>query len=113
MATTTDDIKNGMTKDIGALQQEVTRLQKLIAAQGADAYSDLRDKAGKLYDDAAPKTKHAVAQIKAEGAAAADAAREHPAAATTALVMAGLLGLVAGYLLASASEPEPQRTWWR
>ncbi|MBZ5763021.1 MULTISPECIES: hypothetical protein [Rhizobium] len=113
MATTTDDIKNGMSKDISALQQEITRLQKLVAAQGSEAYSDLRDKAGKLYDDAAPKAKNAVAQIKAESAAAAEAAKEHAAATTTALVVVGLLGLAAGYLLAGASQPEPQRTWWR
>ncbi|MGA1804946.1 hypothetical protein [Rhizobium sp. HT1-10] len=113
MATTTDDIKNGMSRDIGALQAEVTRLQKLIATQGADTYSDLRDKAGRLYDEAAPKAKNAVAQIKAESAAAADAAREHAAATTTALVLVGIIGFVAGYVISGASQPEPQRGWWR
>jgi ElaB/YqjD/DUF883 family membrane-anchored ribosome-binding protein len=113
MATTTDDIKNSMTKDISALQAEVTRLQKMIASQGTEAYYELRDKAGKIYDDAAPRAKNAVAQIKAEGVAAADAAREHPAATTTALALVGIVGFLAGYLLAGASQPEPQRTWWR
>jgi len=113
MATSTDDIKNSMNKDISALQAEVTRLQKMITAQGTEAYYELRDKAGKIYDDAAPKARNAVAQIKAEGAAAADAAREHPAATTTALALVGIVGFIAGYMLAGASQPEPQRTWWR
>jgi ElaB/YqjD/DUF883 family membrane-anchored ribosome-binding protein len=113
MATNTDDIKNGMNKDIAALQQEVTRLQKMIAAQGTEAYYELRDKAGKIYDDAAPKAKNAVAQIRAESVAAADAAREHPAATTTALALVGIAGFAAGYLLGGASQPEPSRSWWR
>lgn len=113
MATNTDDSKHNMNKDIAALQQEVTRLQKMIAAQGTEAYYELREKAGKIYDDAAPRAKNAVSQIKAEGAAAADAAREHPAATTTALALIGIAGFVAGYLLGSSSQPEPPRSWWR
>jgi ElaB/YqjD/DUF883 family membrane-anchored ribosome-binding protein len=113
MATNSDDIKNSMTKDISSLQQEVTRLQKMIAAQGTEAYYELRDKAGKAYDEAAPRAKNAVAQIKAESVAAADAAREHPAATTTALALVGIAGFIAGYLLAGAAQPEPERSWWR
>ena len=111
MAVTTDDIKASVSKDIAALQQEVSRLQKMISAQGAEAYYEVRDRAGKAYEDALPRAKSAVAQIRAEGVAAAGAAREHPAATTTALALAGAIGFLAGYLLAGSQEPP--RHWLR
>jgi hypothetical protein len=39
----------------------------MISAQGAEAYYEVRDRAGKAYEDIAPRAKTAVAQIKAEG----------------------------------------------
>lgn len=112
MAANTDDIRTSVSKDIAALQQEVSRLQKMISAQGAEAYYEVRGRAGKAYDDAVPRAKSAVAHIKAESAAAAGAAREHPAATTTALVLAGAIGFLAGYLLSGSPQPQP-RQWWR
>ncbi|TBD81855.1 hypothetical protein [Rhizobium ruizarguesonis] len=112
MAANTDDIRASVSKDIAALQQEVSRLQKMISAQGAEAYYEVRGRAGKAYDEALPRAKNAVAQIRAEGVAAADAAREHPAATTTALVLAGAIGFLAGYLLSRSPQPQP-RQWWR
>jgi ElaB/YqjD/DUF883 family membrane-anchored ribosome-binding protein len=112
MATNTDDVKNSVSKDIAALQQEVARLQKMITAQGTEAYYEVRDRAAKALDSAAPRARSAVAQLKAESAAVADTAREHPAAATTALLLAGAIGFLAGYLLSGNSEPQP-RQWWR
>lgn len=107
-----DTVTQAAAKDIAALQKEVSRLQKLIAAQGTDAYYELRDRAGKVYENAAPKAKTAIAQIRAEGSAAADAAREHPAATTTALACIGALGFLAGYLLGATPRQEP-RQWWQ
>ncbi|ACE92587.1 hypothetical protein AMC78_CH03669 [Rhizobium phaseoli] len=112
MPANTDDIRASVSKDIAALQQEVSRLQKMISAQGAEAYYEVRGRAGKVYDEALPRAKNAVAQIRAEGAAAAGAAREHPAATTTALVLAGAIGFLAGYLLAGSPQPQ-HRHWWR
>lgn len=111
MAANTDDIRTSVSKDIASLQQEVSRLQKLISAQGAEAYYEVRDRAGKTYDEVLPKAKNAVAQIRAEGVAAAGAAREHPAATTTALALVGALGFLAGYLVSSQQQP-PSRNWW-
>jgi ElaB/YqjD/DUF883 family membrane-anchored ribosome-binding protein len=111
MAANTDDVRASVSKDIAALQQEVSRLQKMISAQGAEAYYEVRDRAGKAYDDALPRTKTAVAHIRAEGVAAAGAVREHPAAATTALALAGALGFLAGYLLSGHQQPQ-HRQWW-
>jgi ElaB/YqjD/DUF883 family membrane-anchored ribosome-binding protein len=112
MATNTDDIRNSMSKDVAALQQEVSRLQKMISAQGTEAYYELRDRAGRAYDEAAPRARTAVAQIKAGSTAAAQAARDNATATTTALLLAGAIGFLAGYTLGGATQPEP-RHWWR
>ncbi len=45
MAANTDDIRASVSKDIAALQQEVSRLQKMISAQGAEAYYEVRGRA--------------------------------------------------------------------
>ncbi len=110
MAANTDDVRASVSKDIAALQQEVSRLQKMISAQGTEAYYEVRDRASKAYEDALPRAKGAVANIRAESVAAAGAAREHPAATTTALALAGAIGFLAGYLLSGSQQPP--RHWW-
>lgn len=110
MAASTDDIRASVSKDIATLQQEVSRLQKMISAQGTEAYYEVRDRASKAYEDALPRAKGAVAHIRAESVAAAGAAREHPTATTTALALAGAIGFLAGYLLSGSQQPP--RHWW-
>jgi ElaB/YqjD/DUF883 family membrane-anchored ribosome-binding protein len=111
MPSDTDDMRTSVSKDIAALQREVSRLQKMISAQGAEAYYEVRDRAAKAYEDTLPRAKNAVAQIRAEGMAAADAAREHRAATTTALVAAAALGFLVGYMMSGNRRP-PARHWW-
>ncbi|MDM9629011.1 hypothetical protein QTL95_24230 [Rhizobium sp. S152] len=110
MAANTDDVRESVSKDIATLQQEVSRLQKMISAQGTEAYYEVRDRASKAYEDALPRAKGAVANIRAESVAAAGAAREHAAATTTALALAGAIGFLAGYLLSGSQQPP--RHWW-
>ena len=113
MAANTDDIRASVSKDIAALQRRCRGLQKMISAQGAEAYYEVRDRAGKAYDDALPRAKNAVAQIRAEGVAAAGAAREHPAATTTALVLAAApSAFLPDICFAVSQHPQP-RHWWR
>ncbi len=99
--------------DIKALREEVARLTKIVSAQGAKAYTDVRDKASDAYDAAAPQAKKAVAQVRAEGSAIAGVAREHPAAAGSVVFLAAAAGMLIGYILGSQSQPEPSRYWWR
>lgn len=111
MADSIDETSNRVNEDISFLRQEITRLQKMISSQGAEAYSELRDKAGKSLDQLTPKAKSAADQVKKGSLAAADAAREHPTAVSTALLVAGSVGFLLGYLVGSQSEP--QRPWWQ
>jgi len=106
-----EDVRTTISKDIASLQQEIARLQTIVAARGADAYEEISDRAGRLYDGAAPAARSAMARIRSESAAAGSAAGEHLAATTTALCLAGAIGFLAGYLL--GSQPAPPRSWWQ
>ncbi|KQS65300.1 hypothetical protein ASG39_08610 [Rhizobium sp. Leaf371] len=103
---------NSSNEDVRALRDEVARLTKIVSSQGARAYSDTRDKAAEAYEAAAPYAKKAVSQVKAEGRAVADVAREHPTGIASVVVLATAIGVAVGYILGSSSEPEP-RSWWR
>ena len=101
--------------EIESLRAEVARLSKIISAQSAQAYSDVRGRASGVIDAAAPVAKKAANVARAEGSAIAQTAREHPAAAGSALTLALLVGGAIGFLLGAASraEPEPlRRRYW-
>ena len=100
--------------DLESLRAEVARLSKIVSAQSAQAYSDVRDRASNVMDAAAPLAKKAASVARSEGNAIAQTAREHPAAAGSALTLAILLGGAIGFLLGAASrEPEPvRRRYW-
>ncbi|MDQ0318333.1 ElaB/YqjD/DUF883 family membrane-anchored ribosome-binding protein [Pararhizobium capsulatum DSM 1112] len=101
------------TRDLDALREEVARLSKIVSAQSAEAYSDLRDRASSVADAAAPVARKAAAVAKAEGSAIAQTAREHPAAAGSVVFVAAAAGMVIGYILGAASQPEPpRRRYW-
>ncbi|WP_337269080.1 hypothetical protein [Oryzifoliimicrobium ureilyticus] len=110
--TDSDDYKSAVNDDISSLKKEIARLQKLVAGHSAEAYYEMRDKAGKIYDEAAPRAKNAVDHIRSESAAAAQVAREHPAAASTAMLLAGAIGFIAGYIVAKPQRSRSQY-WWR
>ncbi|WP_455269452.1 hypothetical protein [Rhizobium herbae] len=102
-------------RDIEALGAEVARLTKIVSAQSAQAYSDVRDRASSVLDAAAPVARKAASVARTEGSAIAQTAREHPAAAGSALTVALLIGGTIGFLLGAASrqEPEPpRRRYW-
>ncbi|WP_426230830.1 hypothetical protein [Pararhizobium sp. DWP3-4] len=101
--------------DIESLRAEVARLSKIVSAQSAQAYSDVRDRASSVLDAAAPVARKAVSAARTEGSAIAQTAREHPAAAGSALTFALLVGGAIGFLLGAASKQEPEpsrRRYW-
>ncbi|MCW0001216.1 hypothetical protein OE766_23630 [Pararhizobium sp. YC-54] len=102
-------------RDLESLRAEVARLSKIVSAQSAHAYSDVRDRASGVIGAAAPVARKAASLARSEGSAIAQSAREHPAAAGSALTLALLIGGVLGFLLGAASrqEPEPpRRRYW-
>ncbi|URK86579.1 hypothetical protein LP421_19510 [Rhizobium sp. RCAM05350] len=102
-------------RDIEALQGRSGTPYKIVSAQSAQAYSDVRDRASNVLDAAAPVARKAASVARTEGSAIAQTAREHPAAAGSALTVALLIGGAIGFLLGAASrqEPEPpRRRYW-
>lgn len=99
--------------DIESLRAEVARLSKIVSAQSARAYSDIRDRASNAVDAATPGARRAADVAKAEGSAIAQTAREHPTATGSVLLVAAALGFVVGYVLGAASQPDPpRRRYW-
>ncbi len=96
-------------RDMESLRAEVARLTKIVSAQGAQAYSDVRNRAADAVDAATPAARKAADVAKAEGRAIAETAREHPTATGSVLLVAAAIGLAVGYVLGAASQPEPSR----
>lgn len=103
---------NDVQSQISALRDEIAQLQKDLADQGAQAYDTLRERAGNAVEAAKPAVRSAGKYVKSEGAAVAQAAREHPAALSTVVVTAGLAGMAIGYLLGVLQNEPPRRQRW-
>lgn len=97
---------------ISALRAEIAQLQKDLGDRGAEAYETIRDRAGNAVEAARPAVRSATKYVRSEGAAVAQAAREHPAGLSTVVLTAGLAGVVIGYLLGSLESDPPRRQRW-
>ena len=97
---------------ISALRAEIAQLQKDFGDKGAEAYDTMRERAGNAMEAARPAVRSAGRYVRNEGAAVAQAAREHPAAVSTVVLTAGLAGIVLGYLLGSLESEPPRRQRW-
>ncbi|MBB5041301.1 hypothetical protein [Shinella fusca] len=103
---------NDVQSQISALRAEIAQLQKDLGDKGAEAYDTMRERAGNAMEAARPAVRSASRYVRNEGAAVAQAAREHPAAVSTLVLTAGLAGIVLGYLIGSLESEPPRRQRW-
>lgn len=104
---------NDVQSQISALRDEIAQLQKDFGERSAEAYETMRERAGNAVEAARPAVRSATKYVRNEGAAVAQAAREHPAALSTVVLAAGLAGIVIGYLLGSLEgEPQRRQSWF-
>ncbi len=103
---------NDVQSQISALRAEIAQLQKDLGERGSEAYEAVRDRAGNAVEAARPAARSATRYVRNEGAAVAQAAREHPAGLSTVVLTAGLAGVVLGYLLGSLENEPPRRERW-
>lgn len=103
---------NDVQSQISALRDEIAALQKDLGERGAEAYETMRERAGNAMEAARPAMRSARKYVRNEGAAVADAAREHPAALSAVVLTAGIAGLAIGYLLGSLDSEPPRRQRW-
>ncbi|MCF3639020.1 hypothetical protein LXM94_03455 [Rhizobium sp. TRM95111] len=97
---------------IAALRQDIEKLRDAVATQGADALDQARGRAGQAARSVGSAVTTGRRYVRSEGAAVAEVAREHPAAISTMVTLAGLAGFAAGYLLATATDEAPRRRSW-
>jgi ElaB/YqjD/DUF883 family membrane-anchored ribosome-binding protein len=69
---------NDVQSQISALRAEIASLQKDLGERGSEAYETIRDRAGNAVEAARPAVRSATKYVRNEGAAVAQAAREHP-----------------------------------
>jgi ElaB/YqjD/DUF883 family membrane-anchored ribosome-binding protein len=103
---------NDVQSQISALRAEIAQLQKDIGDKSSQAYDSMRERAGNAMEAARPAVRSATHYVRNEGAAVAQAAREHPAAVSTLVLTAGVAGIVLGYLLGSLENEPPRRQRW-
>ena len=103
---------NDVQSQISALRAEIAQLQKDFGERSSEAYESMRERAGNAMDAARPAVRSATKYVRSEGAAVAQTARGHPAAASTIVLAAGLAGVVIGYLLGSLENEPPRRQRW-
>ncbi len=60
----------------------------------------------------AARAKDAAGVVKRETGAVAAVVQDHPAATGTALLVAGLVGVALGYLLATSTSEPPRSRFW-
>jgi ElaB/YqjD/DUF883 family membrane-anchored ribosome-binding protein len=91
------------------LQDQVRELSRVIAAKAGEA----RDEAAPMMDAAAGTVRSAARSVRHQGQQVVDTVRENPGAASSVAVTAGVIGLVVGYLVASASQSNGATSRWR
>lgn len=95
-ASSADDLRKEMEKQIAELKKEVTKLGKSLSSRTSEMYEDLRDDAGEAYDAASRRASGAARQMRHQAQAVSEAIRENPGTAATVLSSAGLVGFLIG-----------------
>lgn len=99
--------------EIQGLREEVYRLSEEIKTQTAAAAENVKQKASYTAGPASDVGRRAHRALRNEGAAVAEAMREHPVATSSALTLAAGLGLFLGYAIAVVSQDDPpRRRYW-
>ncbi|MFA6155112.1 hypothetical protein [Mesorhizobium sp.] len=106
-----DDIQKTLEKQIAELRREITKINKSIAARGADLVDNASEQASDLYDTAAARASRTAQQLRTQAQAVSDVARENPGTTTALVGVIGLLGFLAGLAIGQATS-DTTRRWY-
>ncbi|WP_416795358.1 hypothetical protein [Ciceribacter azotifigens] len=95
---------NPIQEQMRELQAQIRELRQTLGIQGERAAGQLRGRAAAALEGASRTAGDAAQYARDEAATVAGVVREHPAATSTALLMAGLIGGLVGYFIATSSE---------
>ena len=96
-----DDLEGNLEEQVASLRKEVSALTRMLTKRGAAAYSDTRESASDLYEDAWNRLLEALPKIRKQARDqarfAGKAAHDNPVA--TAVVGVAVLGLLVSLLV--------------
>lgn len=114
--------EDAMKKQIAELKREVNRLNRALSEQAEDAvetaqgwYQGAADRASNLYSGASDRASRAARQLRAQANSVSETVQQNPGTFSTAMLIGGLVGLLAGMAISRSSEPDPDwfRRWHR
>ncbi|CDX20910.1 conserved hypothetical protein [Mesorhizobium plurifarium] len=114
--------EDAMKKQIAELKREVNRLNRALAEQAEDAaetaqgwYRSAADRASSLYSGASDRASRAASQLRTQAHSVSETVQQNPGTFSTAMLIGGLVGLLAGMAISRNADPEPDwlRRWHR
>ncbi len=105
---------SNMQSELRSLQNQVAELTQAISRQGSKTASTLRDRTSEVVDTASRRAQDAAGYTRAEAETMAGVFREHPTAASGALLTAGVIGGIIGYLVGTSAHNshDSHRRWY-
>lgn len=103
-----------MQSELRHLQAQVAELSQALSRQGSKAAASLRERGNEVAETAARRAQNAADYTRSEAESMAGVFREHPTAASGALLTAGLIGGVIGYLVGASTQQvqDTRRRWY-
>ncbi|TGP49687.1 hypothetical protein EN873_27450 [bacterium M00.F.Ca.ET.230.01.1.1] len=114
--------EDAMKKQITELKREVSRLKRALSDQAEEAaetaqgwYQGAADRASDLYSGASDRASRAARQLRTQAHSVSETVQQNPGTLSTAMLIGGLVGVLAGMAISRSSEPEPEwfRRWHR
>ncbi|TPJ76071.1 hypothetical protein FJ419_20130 [Mesorhizobium sp. B2-6-2] len=108
-----------MKKQIAELKREVNRLNRTLSEQAAETahgwYQGAADRASTLYSGASDRASRAASQLRSQAHSVSETVQQNPGTFSTAMLIGGLVGLLAGMAISrsSAAEPDWLHRWHR
>lgn len=101
-----DDVNEAMEKQIADLKRQISKINKTLSEQAADAVEEAQG----WYDSASSKASKAASALRTQAQTVSDVAQENPVTVSTAALAIGLLGFMVG-LAVGQSSTSSHRYW--
>ncbi|MBZ9851716.1 hypothetical protein LB565_27380 [Mesorhizobium sp. CA14] len=106
--------EDAMRKQIAELKREVNRLNRALSEQAEEAaetaqgwYRSAADRASTLYSGASDRASRAASQLRTQAHSVSETVQQNPGTFSTAMLIGGLVGLLAGMAISRNADPEP------